>query len=85
VQEKFCEKIDAAFQAGSYDQAKRYVRENDVFAFLSDGNDAVKMAQNILEKICEKNARLLYRVSEPHKPISDNAEKSFKRENYHLF
>jgi len=85
LQEKLCEKIDTASQAGSYDQAKRYVRENGTFASLLSGNEAVKMAQNILEKFCEKNFCHIYRLNEPRKPISGDAEKSFKRKNYLLF
>jgi hypothetical protein len=51
----------------------------------SSSNEAVKMAQNILEKFCEKNFCHTYRLNEPHKPIYGDAEKSFKRKNYLLF
>ncbi len=51
----------------------------------SSSNEAVKMAQNILEKFCEKNFCHTYRINEPHKPIYGDAEKSFKRKNYLLF
>jgi len=85
LREKFCEKIDAASQAGSYDQVKRLMRKTSAFVFLFDGDKAAKTPQNILEKFCEKNAHLLYRLDKPHKPLSSDAEKSFKRKNHHLF
>ena len=80
----FCEKNDAAPQAGSCGQAKRFMRKTSTFVFLFDGDKATKTPQNILEMFCEKNAHLLYWVDKPHKPLSSDAEKSFKRKNYHL-
>jgi hypothetical protein len=58
-----------------------------ISAFTSEtfGNEAVKIAQSTQEKFCEKNFCHTDRLSEPHKPISGNAEKSFKGKNYHLF
>jgi hypothetical protein len=56
-----------------------------MFAFSLDSDKATKTLQRTQEKFCEKNAYLLYRLSEPHKPISGDAEKSFKRKNYLLF
>ncbi len=67
------------------DHEARYVRENSAFTFLLSGNKAVKMAQNILEKFCEKNFCRTYRLNEPDKPISGDAEKSIKRKIYFLF
>lgn len=49
------------------------------------GNEAVKMALSTQENLREKHFCHTYRLSEPHKPIPDNAEKSFKRKNYLLF
>jgi hypothetical protein len=85
LQEKICEKIDAASQADSNGQLKRFMRKTDAFVSLSPGNEAVKKARNTLEKFCERNAPLVYRMSGPHKPIFGDAEKSFKRKNYLLF
>ena len=53
------------------------MRKSDAFAFLPDGNEAVKTVLNILEKFCEKSTRLLYRLVEPYKPTSGDVEKSF--------
>jgi hypothetical protein len=74
-----------ASQAGSGDQAKRYARKTSAYAFSLDGDKATKTPQSTQEKFCEKDAHLLYSLSEPHKPISGDAEKSFKRKNYLLF
>jgi hypothetical protein len=60
-------------------------RKTSAFGRSHDGHKAAKKLQCTQEKLCEKNTHLIYRLSEPHKPISGNAEKSFKRENYHLF
>ncbi len=51
----------------------------------SSSNEAVKMAQNILETFCEKHFCHTYRLNEHHEPIYGDAEKSFKRKNYLLF
>jgi hypothetical protein len=85
LREKLREKNETASQAGSDDQAKRYARKTSAFAFLLDGDKAAKTLQCSREKFCERNTSLLNRLNEPHKPISGNAEKSFKRENYHVF
>jgi hypothetical protein len=81
LHENRCEKIDAASQANSDDQMKRYARKASAFGHLLDGNDAAKMSQNIQEKICEKNAHPIYRLSEPYRASHSNTVKSFVIEN----
>jgi hypothetical protein len=85
LREKLREKNETASQAGSDDQAKRFVRKTSTFAFSLDIDKATKTPQRTQEKFCEKNAHLLYSLSEPYKPIPGNAEKSLKRKNYLLF
>jgi len=75
LREKLREKNEAASQAGSYDQVKRYARKTRVFAFSLDSDKATKTPQSTQEKFCEKNVHLLYRLSEPYKPTSSSARK----------
>ena len=46
---------------------------------------AAKTLQCGLEKFCERNTQMLYRLNESHKPVSSSAEKSFKRAERKVF